>query len=140
VNRVDLPVYPALHVIGAKIAAPILPVIALSIVVLDLEVAILDQALRDDQIVRLVAAGSELAGVEKPERRVDDERRDKQRDPDVPRIDGRMKRPGCPAEYRETRHGCDDPSRRSGEHQQHGKTLGQPRQVRQRPEPEQAGV
>ena len=56
VDRVNLPVLPALHVVGSKVATEERPVVTALMVVLDLQVAVAQQTLGDDEIVRLVAA------------------------------------------------------------------------------------
>src|SRR5688572_10315197 len=56
-NGVDLAVLSALYEIGWQLGPGERPVIALPMVVLDLQVAVRQQAVRDDQVVRLVAPG-----------------------------------------------------------------------------------
>jgi hypothetical protein len=64
-DRVDLPVLAALEKIRPQIAGPVRLVVALPVVVLDLQITVFEQALGDDQVVRLVAAGPDrLLGIE----------------------------------------------------------------------------
>jgi len=76
-NRVDLAVPAANEVIGAKVAAPERAIVAAGVVVLDLQVAIDQQTVGDDQIVWFVAARTDARKRPQPEpdvkRQADDE-------------------------------------------------------------------
>jgi hypothetical protein len=55
VNGVDLPVDAAAEIVGLQRQCEILAIVAACVVVFDLQIAIAQQALRDDQIMRLIA-------------------------------------------------------------------------------------
>ena len=56
VNRVDLAVLSAAQEVGSQAAAEVTPEVLPGVVVLDPQIAVVQQALRDDQVVRFVAA------------------------------------------------------------------------------------
>src|SRR5712691_10973400 len=56
-NRVDLAVFAALEIVRLDRSSQIRFVVTLPMVVLDLEIVILKEALRDDEVMRLVAVG-----------------------------------------------------------------------------------
>ena len=58
VDRIDGAVAPALDRVRIQIAGEVGAVVAALMVVLDLQVVVVEQALRDDEVVRLVAAGN----------------------------------------------------------------------------------
>ena len=62
VNRVDLAVDAAAHEVGLQDAVEVLEVLILLMVVLDGEIAVAEQALGDDEVVRLVARRAPVAG------------------------------------------------------------------------------
>ena len=57
VDRVDVPVLAALQVIGLELVGVVLQVVAARVIVVDAEITVVQQALRDDQVVRLVTRG-----------------------------------------------------------------------------------
>ena len=86
VNRVDRAVLAPSQVVRAEIALDVRRVVTPLVVVFDAKVAVLEQALRDDQVVRLVAAGNpwrEPPGRRQEQRRQDDDGGDRtgRRDP-----------------------------------------------------------
>ena len=147
-NRVDLPVQSALHVVGTKRRTrPERLVVAFEMVVLDLQIAVGQQAVRDDQVVRFVAARSDRARVHRAQDQIHDEAAGKDRDPCrvqrervVPprRIDelGAGEHEwACRARQRDSR---DHPSKRAGEDEQQRESIGNPREKREGPQPQQA--
>ncbi len=78
VNRVDCAVAPAPQIVRLQLSVDVRGVLAAPVVVLDPQVAVGQQALRDDQVVRFVAAGD--ARRHPPRRRA--EERDQQQDRD----------------------------------------------------------
>ena len=148
VDRVDLLVDAAAQEVRRQVrAVEVLPVVAAGVVVLDLQIAVAPQALRDHQVVRLVARRKEH-GV--------GETRGAQRRP-PPRSPATGRRWSRPAAVRSTqrrsarqvRHGDPqalagddrphDPLRRTGQHLHHRPSIGQTRQERhqQQEQPEQ---
>ena len=72
--RIDLPVQSALHVVGTeRWTGPEGLVVAFDVVVLDLQVAIGNEAVRDDQVVRLVAPRPDRSGVQGAEHQIEGE-------------------------------------------------------------------
>jgi hypothetical protein len=71
-DGVDLAVASAPPVVGLERGLEIRAVVAAGVVVLDREVVIGEQALRDDQIVRLVAARKNRRELQPPRRRAED--------------------------------------------------------------------
>src|SRR6478609_12190089 len=65
-DGVDLPVLSALQEVRFQIAVRIDEIVAALVVVLDLQVAVVKQALCDDEVMRLVAVGQD--GCEPPRR------------------------------------------------------------------------
>ena len=65
-DRVDLAVAAALEIVRLERQAVVLERVAAGVVVLDLEVVIAPQALRQHEIVRFVAAGEQAAAGEAP--------------------------------------------------------------------------
>ena len=90
VNRVDLPIGTARHVVGREIAREVLAVVAARVVVLDPQVAVTPEALRDHEVVRLVSR-REQRGIRQACR---GERRAEDRDGED-RDDGQAPRPGA---------------------------------------------
>ena len=147
-NRVDLPVQSALHVVGTKRRTrPERLVVAFEMVVLDLQVAVGQQAVRDDQVVRFVAARSDRARVHRAEDQIHGEAAGKDRDACRVHREGvvaprRIDELGagehewaCRARQRDSR---DHPSKRAGEDEQQRESIGNPREKREGPQPEQA--
>ena len=58
-HGVDFAVLAAPEVVGPQVACVVVAIVAAAVVVLDLQIVILEEALRDDEVVRLVA-GREL--------------------------------------------------------------------------------
>ena len=146
-NRVDFPVLAPLHVVGAKRSPEKLLVIAALVVVFDPEIAVSQQALRDDQVVWLVAPGAETA---RRHRAQDGEQRQAQPENAPPcrqtqpplevrdvanrseRSDGAVPR-GVRGEHEDG----DGPAKGPPEHQQKRPAVRQPGEKRQCPEPKQ---
>ena len=92
-DRVDLAVAAASPIVGLERRLEVRAVVAAGVVVLDRKVVIGEQALRDDQIVRLVAARKDRRELQPPRRRAED--RDACRDDQ--RLPGRRRQLETPA-------------------------------------------
>ena len=137
-DGVDLPVLPALHEVGTKLAGEKRSVVAALMVVPDGEVAVSQQALRDHQVMRLVAAQPVgLHGVE-AEHQVDGQAGDEDRS--TARAKQRLDPPASvdqPAEHAHNRERRNRPAQRPRQDQQQRRAIREPREIRHDPQPEQ---
>ncbi len=131
-NRVDLVVRAAGEVVRIEIRREVLLVVASRVVVLDLQIAVAPQALGDDQVVRLIAAGIDHRPRQAPGGGAGNERG---REPDDERDSGQRhclksigvehaRLPQHPRELHEDDE-PDDRPRRSRKHLKHGQRVGQ---------------
>ena len=139
VNRVDRAVLTATQEVGPQVAAEKLAVLAALVVVLDPQVAVGEQALGNDQIVRLVAARPDHTRRVHAEKQVENKARDEHR-----LSTGHLRLGGDQGDQTRTnrhgarqRHAGNDPADRTREHQQQRHAVWQPGQVRHDPQPQQ---
>jgi hypothetical protein len=90
VDRVHLAIAPAADDVRRQVAAPVGAIVAALVVVLDLDVAVREEALRDDEVVRLVAAGNRRRRVVGGEREDDECERAGQEGGPLPRTEERQ--------------------------------------------------
>ena len=93
-DRVDLAVGAAREVVGLQRPVEVRAILLLLMVVFDLQIAVMEQALRDDEIVRLVAAGKERRTGQSPGGRAKDHRACEE-DEEVSGVVCSFCRPGC---------------------------------------------
>ena len=135
VDRVNHFVQSTLQKVGPQLSGEVLVVVAALVIVFDRDVVVPQQALGDHEIVRLVGARSDRRRRPQPESKIDrqagreDESPSGQRHPDRARQHRR-----CGSAERDGQHG---PAQRTGEREQRRRAIGQPRQIRNRPEPQQ---
>ena len=141
-NRVDLAVPPAFQVVGLQVAVRVNEVVALPVVVLDLQIAVEEQALCDDEVMRLVAVREN--GREPPRRqaRCDRGRRERDREMSAEADAERGRRTGERPSDDERRGEHDDDAReRAVEEQERRRNrTGDPRQPRDQRQPQRRGV
>src|SRR5262245_47315338 len=129
-NRVDFAVLAAFQVVGAEIRMEERLVIATHVVVLDLEISVLENALRDDQIVWLVAAGPVDSRRVQAERKID--KQADRKDPTATRREPQTRRPVERAHSEQQAEKCypdDYPPSGSGQDKEQRQTIGQPWQI-----------